>query len=234
MFRYADIVGSQFLGLESASPVTHVEGHIPTMDELTDFLSAAFICIVDFAQLITIFLDDFQWVDAFSWKIFRSICKRAGTILLMCATRSHDKQALRRITSAAGPDDQFHSQMIEISLGPLDFAEIKELMANILVRGEQSAIPDGLVADIFQRTGGLPVYAVQVLENTKRMGTLHLVDGTLEWTADGLKQKVSLLTKGNDIIFLYSNVFTAACLHRITEEHGDEQKWRRHERNVFE
>jgi predicted ATPase len=80
--------------------------------------------------------------------------------------------------------------MIELSLGPLDFAEIRELTANIFVQGQQSAIPDSLVADIFQRSGGLPVYAVQVLENIKRMGTLHLVEGTLEWTADGQKQKV--------------------------------------------
>jgi hypothetical protein len=191
-YEYADIVGSQFLGFESASPITHVDGHVPTMDELVEFLALAFIQIADFAHLTTIFLDDFQWLDAFSWRIFRVICSRAGKILLICATRSHDKQALRRITSAAIPDSRFQSQMIEISLGPLDLTDIRDLMSNVLVHNK-STIPDSLCSDIFQRTGGLPVYVVQLLKNIKRMRTLELVDGILQWTAEGLKEKVGSL-----------------------------------------
>lgn len=189
-FEYADIVGSQFLGFECASPITHVDGHIPTMDELVEFLALAFISMVSYSQFTTIFLDDFQWVDGFSWRVFREICSRFGKILLICATRSHDKQALRRISSAVTPDTQQQSQMIEVSLGPFDFMDIRELMANVL-QHEQSTISDNLCSDIFQRTGGLPVFVIQLIENIKRMCTLELVDGTLQWTAEGLKQKVS-------------------------------------------
>jgi hypothetical protein len=189
-FEYADIVGSQFLGFECASPITHVDGHIPTMDELVEFLALAFISMISFAPVTIIFLDDFQWVDGFSWRVFREICSRYGKILLICATRSHDKQALRRISSAVTPDTQQQSQMIEVSLGPFDFMDIRELMANVLQQ-EQSTISDNLCSDIFQRTGGLPVFVIQLLENIKRMRTLELVDGTLQWTAEGLKQKVS-------------------------------------------
>jgi hypothetical protein len=189
-FEYADIVGSQFLGFESATPITHVDGHVPTMDELVDFLSLAFLCISDYAQLTTVFIDDFQWVDAFSWRVFRTICKRANSLLLICATRSHDKQALRRITSAASPDNQFQSQMIEISLGPLDFNDIRDLISKILLH-KKAAISDDLCTDIFQRTGGMPVYVIQLLENIKRLNTLHLVNGMLKWTEEGLKQNVS-------------------------------------------
>lgn len=188
-YEYADIVGSQFLGFECASSITHVDGHVPTTDELVEFLALTFIRLADFANLTTIFLDDFQWLDAFSWRIFRVICSRARKILLVCATRSHDKQALRRITSAAIPDSHFQSQMIEISLGPLDFTDIRGLMSNVLIQKE-SAIPDSLCSDIFQRTGGLPVYVVQLLENIRRMKTLELVDNVLQWTTEGLKQKV--------------------------------------------
>ena len=189
-FEYADIVGSQFLGLECASPITHVDGHIPTMEELVEFLSLAFIRMVSFTSFTTIFLDDFQWVDGFSWRVFREICNRYGKILLICATRSHDKQALRRISSAVAPDTEQQYQMIEVSLGPFDFIDTRELMANVL-QHEQSAISDNLCSDIFQRTGGLPVFVIQLLENIKRMRTLELVEGTLQWTAEGLKQKVS-------------------------------------------
>lgn len=192
-FEYADIVGSQFLGLDGASPVTHVDGHVPTMDELVEFLALAFICLTDFADLIVVLLDDFQWVDSFSWKIFQVLCKRGERLLVMCATRSHDKQALRRLSTAASGQNQLQSRMIEISLGPLDFMEIKQLISKVLRHGED-AVPDALCTDIFQRTGGLPVYVVQTLENIKRKRSLELDEhGKLQWTAEGLKEKVSSL-----------------------------------------
>lgn len=189
-YEYADIVGSQFLGLDGASPVTHVDGHIPTMDELVEFLALAFICIADFADLTLICIDDFQWVDSFSWKIFRTLCNRGDKILVICAMRSHDKQALRRLSTAATKQKQLQSQMVEISLGPLDITEIRTLMAKVL-GFEEALIPDSLVTDVFQATGGLPVYVVQFLENVKRKQTVELGnDGKLQWTVEGLKEKV--------------------------------------------
>jgi hypothetical protein len=188
-FEYANIVGSQFLGLESASPVTNVDGHVPTMDELVEFLARAFICVSDFAHLSIVILDDFQWVDAFSWKIFRVLYKRGNNMLLISATRSHDKQARRRLSTALTSENQLQNQKTEISLGPLDFAEIRELIALVL-KVERSSITESICTDIFQRTGGLPVFVVQVLENIRRKKTLTLHNGVLKWTAEGLKENV--------------------------------------------
>jgi hypothetical protein len=186
-YEYADIVGSQFLGLDGASPVTHVDGHVPTMDELIEFLAVALICIADYADISVILIDDFQWVDSYSWKIFRALCKRGKKLLIMCAMRSHDKQALRRLSTAVTQQSELNS--IEVSLGPLDISEIRSLMANMLIYSEK-AIPDALCTDIFQSTGGLPVYVVQLLEDIKRNKTVELEDGILKWNADGLKEKV--------------------------------------------
>jgi hypothetical protein len=186
-YEYADIVGSQFLGLDGASPVTHVDGHVPTMDELIEFLAVALICIADYADISVILIDDFQWVDSYSWKIFRALCKRGKKLLIMCAMRSHDKQALRRLSTAVTQQSELHS--IEVSLGPLDISEIRSLTANTLVYSEK-AIPDALCTDIFQRTGGLPVYVVQLLEDIKRNKTVELEDGILKWNVNGLKEKV--------------------------------------------
>jgi hypothetical protein len=199
-YEYADIVGSQFLGLDSASPVTHVDGHVPTMAELVEFLALAFICIVENADLTVVLLDDFQWVDSFSWKIFRTLCNKGKKLLVMCATRSHDKQALRRLSAAASGQDQMVSQMIEVSLGPLDFNEIRELIARVLGHDEWT-VGDTVCSDIFQRTGGLPVYVIQVLENIKRKKTLELDDrGMIQWTAEGLEEQVSNSHCGDSVI----------------------------------
>lgn len=190
-YEYADIVGSQFLGLEGASSVTHVDGHIPTMDELVEFLALGFICLADFADMIVLFIDDFQWVDSFSWKIFRVLCKRSKKMLMICAMRSHDKQALRRLSTAANGQREIQNQMIEITVFPLDPSEIQLLMSVVLGYPEK-AIPESLCTDVFQRTGGLPVYVVQMLENMKRKKTIEMgKDGILKWNAAGLKEKVS-------------------------------------------
>jgi hypothetical protein len=226
-FEYADIVGSQFLGFECASPITHVDGHVPTMDELVEFLSLAFISMVSFTQFTTIFLDDFQWVDGFSWRVFREICSRYGKILLICATRSHDKQALRRISSAVSPDTQQQSQMIEVSLGPFDFMDIRELMANVL-QYDQSTISDNLCSDIFQRTGGLPVFVIQLLENIKRTRTLELIEGTLQWTAEGLKQKVNDAPYNYILASIISHFFSFCVNRKTLETHLMGLSWRKH------
>ncbi len=188
-FEYADIVGSQFFGLDSASPITHVDGHVPTMDELADFLSKAFVCVSDFADLAIVVLDDFQWTDTFSWKIFRALCKASPKMLLVCATRSHDKQALRRLSTALAEENDLQGKLTEISLGPLEFGDIRDLIALIL-EVDKSSVSEGICTDIFQRTGGLPVFVVQTLENIKRKKTLELVEGVLRWNAEGLREKV--------------------------------------------
>lgn len=189
-YEYADIVGSQFLGFEDATPVTHVNGHVPTMEELVEFLSSVFVKIAEFAKLTGLFIDDFQWVDSFSWRIMRSACKKAGNVLLICATRSHDKQALRRISNAATPDGKMQSQMIEVSLGPFDFNDIRDLLA-VQYLQKRSSIPQEMCNDIYQRTGGLPVFVVQLLENLKRMKALQIVDGSLQWKSGQQEKLVS-------------------------------------------
>ena len=197
-FEYADIVGSQFLGLDGASPVTHVDGHVPTMDELVEFLALAFICLADFADLTVVLIDDFQWVDSFSWKIFRTLGKRGKKLLMLCAMRSHDKQAMRRLSTAATRQSDLQNHMVEISLLPLDVPDIKVLMSRVLGHNKK-LVPEGLCVDVFQRSGGLPVYVVQMIEDMKRRNTVEIGEnGLLEWTALGLKEKV-----GTDGISMY-------------------------------
>ena len=189
-YEYADIVGSQFLGLDGASPVTHVDGHVPTMDELVEFLALAFICLADFADLTVVLIDDFQWVDSFSWKIFRTLGNRGKKMLMLCAMRSHDKQAMRRLSTAATRQNELQNHMVEISLLPLDVPDIKVLMSRVLGYNKKM-VPEPLCVDVFQRSGGLPVYVVQMIEDMKRRNLVEVGEnGVLEWTALGQKEKV--------------------------------------------
>ena len=117
-------------------------------------------------------------------------------MLLICAMRSHDKQALRRLSTAI-TQSHMQSQMIEISLGPLDLLEIREMIAKVLGYGED-AVDESLCSDIYQKTGGLPVYVAELLDNIKRNKTVAIDDsGTLRWTAQAEQDQNGMTSKYN-------------------------------------
>jgi predicted ATPase len=158
--QYANLLGSRFLGLESAHPVTHVQGRVPSMSELVEFIAQAFEKITGFADLVMVFVDDFQWVDNFTWKVIRALGQNGKKVVFICAMRSHDKQAVRRISTAV-------NFRLEITLGPLDIPDIKQLAISVLGCNENT-IDAHLCTDIYQMTGGLPVFVIEMLEDMKR------------------------------------------------------------------
>jgi predicted ATPase len=186
------------------------------MDELVEFLALAFICLAEFADLTVVLIDDFQWVDSFSWKIFRVLVKRGKKLLLLCAMRSHDKQAMRRLSTAATKQVELQNHMVEISLLPLDVPDIKVLMSRVLGYNKK-LVPDSLCVDVFQRSGGLPVYVVQMLEDMKRRKTVEIGEkGVLEWTALGLKEKVRDVLAAIEFYFLA--IFSKSLLRHILHD----------------
>jgi hypothetical protein len=182
--EYADLVGSQFLGIDGATPITQVDGHVPLVAELVEFMAQAYMRITSFADLIIVFIDDFQWVDSFTWKVIRALGQSGKNMLLICAMKSHDKQAMRRMSTAV-------NFRVEITLGPLYLPDIRELIASVLGYSERT-VDDFLCTEIYQKTGGLPVYLVELLEDIKRNKAMFLSDdGVLRFTAEGQKENVS-------------------------------------------
>lgn len=170
--QYANLVGARFLGLESARPVTHIGGKVPAISDLVDFVAGAFMKVTDHADLILVFIDDFQWVDSFTWKVIQALGQSTTKMVLVCAMRSHDKQAMRRISTAV-------NFKMEITLGPLELSDIKGLAESVL-RFNRDAIDDHLCTDIFEMTGGVPVFVIELLEDIKRNRTAKLnEDGKL-------------------------------------------------------
>ena len=94
------------------------------------------------------------------------------------------KQAMRRIST-------FVNFRLEITLGPLDLPEIKELISCVL-NSDGSAIDEQLCTDVYQRNGGLPVYTIELLETAKRKNTIfHSDDGKIRLVRDEQVSEVS-------------------------------------------
>jgi hypothetical protein len=159
--QYADYIGSQFLSLRNARPITHVNGRVPDLNDLVECVAQAFIRIVDFADIIGIFIDDFQWADSVTLKVIRALGQSGKKMLLICASRSHDKQAMRRIATEL-------PFRLEITLGPLELPDIRTLISSILDIPNDDSIDEETCTEIYQKTGGLPVYIIELLESVKR------------------------------------------------------------------
>ena len=180
--EYADLVGSQFLGLDSATPVSHVNGHVPLVAELVEFVAQAFMLITNYSDLVLLVFDDH--VDSFTLKTIRALAQSGKKMLLVLATRSTDKQAMRRMSAAVN----FH---VEITLGPLYLPDIRDLLCRNLGYSEE-AIDDFFCTEIYQKTGGLPVYLVELLEDIKRNKTVTLgEEGVLRFVSGSHKGEVS-------------------------------------------
>ncbi|KAI2495775.1 hypothetical protein MHU86_18750 [Fragilaria crotonensis] len=185
--EFADVVGSQWLGLEGATPTTHVDGRVPSIEEVVGFLASAYMRLTEFADLTIIFLDDFQWIDSLTWKVIRVLCEEGKNILIMGAMRSQETQALRRMSSVAPWHNHMQARkgIIEVNIGPLELDEVRSLIARVL-DCDVDIIDEQLSNDIYQKTGGIAIYVIELLESIKRNQTVEVddVSGTLKWTPD--------------------------------------------------
>jgi class 3 adenylate cyclase/tetratricopeptide (TPR) repeat protein len=191
-YEFADIVGSQLLGLEGANPTTHIDGRVPSVDEVVDFLSSVYIRLTEFADLTMIFLDDFQWIDSFTWKVIRALCEKGKNILIMGAMRSQETQALRRMSSVAMWHTRMQSRkgIVEVNIGPLETDEVKQLISKVLDY-HVDIIDEQLSNDIYQKTGGITIYVIELLESIKRNKTVAIDDdtGLLRWTPEAEREQ---------------------------------------------
>ncbi|KAL3914266.1 MAG: hypothetical protein SGILL_006170, partial [Bacillariaceae sp.] len=180
--KYARLIASQFLGLEDSTPDAQDDGTVPLMGDLVECIAKCFIKIVDFADIIVIFIDDFQWVDTLTWRVTRALSQSAKRMLFLRASRSHDKRAMRRLSNGLS---RGVTSTMEITLGPLELDGIRELVSFILdMQNATDSIDEEVCTHIYQKTGGLPVYVIELLETVKR-------NNSYLWDSEG-KLRLSL------------------------------------------
>lgn len=167
--EYADIVGTRLLGLDEADQTRcSINGKVPTLDEMADFLIQAFIKFTECSDLTLISFDDAQWIDSLSWKVIHGLGEKGNNLIFICAMRAH--KASRRMSwvkSSYNLPGGEGPRCTEMSLGPFSLDEVRELISHSLEYDEDDL--DGtFVGDVHERTSGLPVFVAEFLENIKR------------------------------------------------------------------
>ena len=168
--EYADIVGSRLLDIEGADyNTTTVNGEVPTLDTVVDFLAHAFLCFTRHAGVVLVTADDIQWMDTLSFNVLEELFEQGEDLLLLCSARDSERSSKLRISEAkkwGGEDGKFRFRQIPVA--PLEMNDMKYLIARVLGQVE-SAIDDEFCEQLHERSGGgVPVFCIELLDHIRR------------------------------------------------------------------
>lgn len=140
--------------------------------DVAGLLRAAAPCVV--------VLEDLHWADRPSLDLLDDVLFEAGDADLLVLATSREK-----VPAAA--------ELAVLELGPLDSPAVAALVADLL----GGAPPDDLVEEVVRRSGGNPLYVVELALAIRDRGLVALVDGdVLVTTAAGLPQALDLVPDG--------------------------------------
>ncbi|AUT01740.1 hypothetical protein CLI64_15850 [Nostoc sp. CENA543] len=111
---------------------------------------------------LVIFLDDLQWADSASLKLIQLLITDTVYLLLIGAYRDHEVNPGHRLMLTLSELKKTSATINMITLAPLNYIQINQLVADTLKCSEFSASP--LSKLVFQKTQGNPFFAIQFLK----------------------------------------------------------------------
>ena len=135
---------------------------------------------------LLIVVDDMQWVDQLTRKIFESLCKLNGNFLLVVSFRSEDRQAQTLVNQLE------LNKRVEVK--GLDRDSVKALALSMA-----GQIPDKVVDTIFKLGQGSPFLSCEILKGLVECNAL--VDSDSGWIVDDVAlEKMQASTHGAEIL----------------------------------
>jgi hypothetical protein len=151
--------------------VTHIDGHVPMVTELVEFVVAqAFMTITDFADLIVVCIDNFQWVDSFTWKVtypctWTERQENVANLRYLCAIYVIARQA----SALTNPD----SSELPLGYHPGALGLARKLKNFLASWGMMKVLLTSNFAPIYTKGQvGVPVYVIELLELIKRRNSV--------------------------------------------------------------
>ena len=131
---------------------------------------------------LVLFLDDLQWADSASLRLLTLIIEdeEIDNLLAICAFRDLDVNgsypaAVKALSSLDGE----HGYVRKITIGPLNFDQVKELVADTL-RSDQAS-SETLAGVVFHKAGGNPFFTNEYLKSVHEANLLELDPNLGAW-----------------------------------------------------
>jgi predicted ATPase/signal transduction histidine kinase/tRNA A-37 threonylcarbamoyl transferase component Bud32 len=133
---------------------------------------------------LVLFLDDLQWADAGSLRLFEELAADTDNHHLLTVGAYRDTETLESHPLRAVIERIHATPAVigEIALGPLDASAIQTLVAEAVHAGGEEVRP--LAELVHRKTGGNPFFALRFLAELHEERILRLDEATSKWTWD--------------------------------------------------
>jgi predicted ATPase len=158
-----------------ASNKSHPEAENPSITVVCKFLRA----LSSSNRPIVLFIDDFQWIDSSSLKLFEALARETGMLgfMLLGTCRGNEVSVDNPIAKSLRELEETHHVVItDIALDNLTEDAVHELVMDAFktLSGEDLST---LSSSIFVHTKGNAFFALQMLRTLKDSGVLSSLDG---------------------------------------------------------
>lgn len=159
------------IGKQSAPPP------IPAGEEQTRFdmvLQQFFRVFATSDHPLILFLDDLQWADEASLRLMNRLISDGSMdyLLLIGAYRDNEVDKDHILTGTINQMKAVGAPLMEIELPALSQKDMQDLIKDAMRLEEKRAIPLGNL--VFNKTGGNPFFAIQLLRTLRQEGLLEL------------------------------------------------------------
>jgi len=159
---------------------------------------------------LVIFLDDLQWADSASLNLMKVLMgdRERGYLLLLGAYRDNEVFPAHPLMLSLAEVEQEQAALATITLQPLAFNHINQLVAETLSCNEELAQP--LTELVYQKTQGNPFFTTQFLQGLHQDKLITFNLGLGYWECDLVQVHNAALT--DDVV-----EFMASRLHKLPE-----------------
>ncbi len=192
-------------------------------------------CFAEPDHPLVIFLDDLQWADSASIQLLKLLIKGQGFVLLLGAYRDNEVSPGHPLLLALDELQQGQVPVNTIHLGPLQFQDINQLVADTLNCSPEPAHP--LTEFTARKTQGNPFFISQFLKTLHRdgyltfnpqhgqwdceigkIGTLSLTEDVVEFLAEQLQKLPPESQSVLKLAACIGNEFDLATLNLVSQQ----------------
>ena len=242
--------------IEVIPEMEHILGAQPPAPDLgpTEAQNRFIMCVQRFLGVfarrehpLVIFLDDLQWADAASLNLIGTLMAGAqsNTLLIIGAYRDNEVFSGHPLTLAVNSMQEAGVAIHHVTLAPLVFADLRQLVADTLRR--QSVEVEELSRLIEEKTGGNPFFVSQMLKDLHARGlfrldsesgcwlwdmadirTMGLTDNVVDLMAGRISRMKPQTRQALRLAACIGNRFSLpmlAAIHERTQEETSEDLW---------
>ena len=163
---------------------------------------------------LVIFLDDLQWADLASLDLLQLLMQNTANLLIIGAYRDNEISPIHPLRSTIDRIVQNGTTVNTITIAPLKFSELNQLVADTLSCDPRTAASLAQLVD--RKTQGNPFYATQFLISLYQDGAIFFQPTTQQQTIGGWQcnlARVKTLAITDDVV-----EFMAVQLQRLPQE----------------